>query len=343
MSRATAERLSAAETSSAVSQEEERKILERVEKLLCMKGRTPEETATYAQKAQDLMLAYNLSEDRLGEGGESGRRAEEKMVGGFYEYERDLWARVAELNFCLYWSQWVEVPREKHDARTANYVSWRRQKYRKERQHRLVGRVVNIAATRNMMTYLLGATERLTREWLGDNLTTSLRSRRAVSFREGVASDIASRLWDRRSEQLVEETRKAEEVRLASERAGMATASSSTALTISSVRKSEEDANYDVIYGEGWSARRAARIAAQAAADRAAREAHTKWAAENPEEAVREAAKAAKAERRRRPSYGREKERDWGAFSAGSERGAQISLDQQVSRRDDRALPGPSK
>lgn len=122
----------------------------------------------------------------------------------------------------------------------------------------------------------------------------------------------------------------------------MATASSSTALTISSVRKSEEDANYDVIYGEGWSARRAARIAAQAAADRAEREAYTKWAAENPEEAAKKEAEARKKERRRRPSYGRqEKERDWGAFSAGSEAGAQISLDQQVSRRDERALPGP--
>lgn len=325
-------------------QEHERKILTQVQKLLSVQGRTPEETAAYAQKAQDLMLAWNLSEDRLGEGGEDGRRAEEKFRGGFYEYERDLWERVADLNFCLYWSHWVTVPRERVDERVRNYRTRHAREFRRERQHRIVGRVVNITATRNMMSYLLDATERLCREWLGASQNTGLRSRRAVSFREGVASDLASRLWDRRQAQLTEERRAAERARREAEAAGMAGASSSTAITISSVRKSERDANMDLLYGEGWSARRAADIAKAAAAERAAREAYTRWAAANPEEAAREAEKERQAERRRsyRPTRERaEKERDWGAFSAGSEAGASISLDPQVGRRSSTALPAP--
>ena len=322
--------------------EKERAILERVQKLLSVQGRTPEETASYAAKAQELLEAYNLDLARLDEVGEDGRRAEEKFRGGFYEYEREVWRYVADLNFCLYWSQKVRIPRTKIDERSRQLRSRLARETVVVRQHRLVGRRVNVVAAQNMATYLLGAIERVCADWLGEKRSAGdLRSRRAVSFREGCADDITTRLWQRRQDQMTEDARREREATEAANRAGTAGVSTSTAVTISSVRKSEHDANMDHLYGEGWSAQRAARVAAQAAADRDAEEAYTRWAAANPEEARKKEEARAKEERRRSSRYRapREKDRDWSAFATGQEKAQGISLEQQVGRRDERALP----
>ncbi len=338
MSRAAAQRLADAEASVRLSPEEELEVLKKVQKLMQVEGRTPEETALYAQKAQDLILAYNLDVSRTGELSEGGARKKESLVGGFYEFQRSIWHWVAELNFCLYWSDWVRVERTKFDARTDSY-SWRNRKWRRERRHTLVGRTVNVQATIAMATYLLEAIERECVDWLGDmRAPGDLRSRRAVSFREGAAENITDRLWARRQEQVSEERRRRRE----QDAQATASASTSTALTIADVRQFEEDANRDFIMGEGWSARQ--RQAREDAARRAreAMEAYTRWAEANPEEAAAKEREREKAERRRAPRSTREpreKDRDWGAFSQGESAGARIGLEQQVSERRDRALP----
>lgn len=333
--------------------EEQRSVLSKIEKLLRLAGSTtsPDEKASAEAKAQDLLLAYNLDASAIG-GADEGRRAEEKLRGGFYEYERDLWHRVADVNFCLYWTSrdWIDRPEnEQLHAKVLQMRSrWARRHIRIHRHH-LVGRRINVEATKFTMSYISDATERLTREYIGAGLPRSaedrvvglgaaLRSRRAVSFREGVAADIATRLWDRRQDQLAAERKKAAEEAARASAAAAAGTSSATALTISGLRQSEEDANWDAIHGEGWSAKRRAAQAERARAARAAEEAYTQWAAAHPEEAAAEEKKRReeekKASRRRSGGPGSRggggKEVDWSAYEAGRKLGARIGLDPQA-------------
>jgi len=368
--------------------EEQRSIIAKVEKLMRLAGNNPNEaeSASATARAMELLAAYNLD---LGvverEGGDGGRRGEEKLLGGFYDYERDLWHRVADLNFCLYWNQhtrvwktakaereyelgianWLAGLKAEDPARHDRYVKedgsltslgqravpWRLDALRRNgkkrvRQHRLVGRQVNVAATRAMMMYLSGAIERLTRERLEARITGNigycdkqqlsyqLFSRWATSYREGIAARIGEKLWDRRQAQIKEEAKAAEEARRRAQEAGMKGASTETGVTLFTLRQSERDANFDALYGEGWSAKRAAEAAARAAADAAAEAEYTAWAAAHPEEARKKEAEREKEARKRSARSFRggssEKERDWGAYRAGYARGEEIGLDQQA-------------
>jgi hypothetical protein len=339
--------------------DEQRDIISKVEKLMRLAGKNPNEAeaAAASAKAMELLAAYNLDisvVDGSEEGG--GRRAEEKMVGGFYEFERDLWTRVADLNFCIYWNQHTRAWARKHLARVAVYMAAHPEhehrssiyddkglmEKRLRREHRLVGRVVNIAATKAMVGYILQTIERLTAErlrerlWEGDTLASQMRSRWAVSYREGMAARIAEKLWDRRQVMLQEEEQAQEEARRRAAQAAMAGASTETAITLSSLKESERDANMDFLYGEGWSAKQAAARAARAKAAAEAEAVYTAWAAANPEEAAAEEAKRLKEARKRsaRSYRGRaEKERDWGAYRAGYERAETVGIDPQAEGR----------
>src|SRR5690606_1607477 len=99
------------------------------------------------------------SVDETGEG--SGRRAEEKLAGGFYEFERDLWHRIADLNYCMCWHMQAWVPRERMDAKAMRIQDSYRRTHILRGQFKFVGRVVNIAATKAMGSYLLGRIEQL--------------------------------------------------------------------------------------------------------------------------------------------------------------------------------------
>jgi hypothetical protein len=92
------------------------KILKRIQALLdktTERGCTEAEAAAAAAKAQEPLTEYNLDAAMVGQGAEQDtRREEQKIRGGFHEYERDLWGAVARLNFCLYWSGKVWVVRK---------------------------------------------------------------------------------------------------------------------------------------------------------------------------------------------------------------------------------------
>lgn len=304
-------------------------ILERIEKLLRLSAGTssPEESASAAAKAQDLLTLYNLDASALNGGGEVAR-ADEKFLGGFYEYQRDIWSWVAELNFCLYWTQ-----------RTLMY---RRGRNRWVTQQRIVGKKVNIEATKAMAGYLFQAIDRHTRLFLADGLNEKdipefgrlLASRRAMSFREGCAQSIIWKLYHRREEALEKE--KAAELKAAQAAAEAATkgVSTSTALTLASLVQTEKDANLDFIYGEGWSAQKRAERAERARQDAEEEAAYAAWALAHPEEAARKEAERLKEAKssKGRGSSSREKERDWSAFSVGRKVGETIGIDPQTEQ-----------
>ncbi len=333
-----------------LSQDAQRAIRQ-VEKLLRLAAKHPTEAEgiAAANKAQQLLLAYNLDMATVERGSDSGKREDAKMKGGLYHYQRDLWEAVAELNFCLYWNQYV-FNKDKVGRRKA---TWRdRQRARDNNTsvpstvkvqggydfvHRVVGRTVNVTATRVMSEYLEQTIERLTRERLNGE-GSQFFTRWAISYREGIAERVIEKIYERRSKLLSAERKKEREAAKRAAEAAMAPASSATTLTISSYSKSEKDANMDVVYGEGWSAQQAASRAARAAAQAAAEAEYTAWAKTHPEEA----AKAAEDERKEasksrwrggRASYRETKARDHGAYRAGHEAGGSVSIDLQTGKQ----------
>ena len=323
--------------------DEQKSVAEKVEKLLRLAGKNTNQAEAEAAmaKAMAMLEAANLSMDAIDETGEgSGRRAEEKLVGGFYEFERDLWNRVGELNFCLVFHRRRFVRREIIDARSEAIRDPHRRNNILRGEFRIIGRQHNIAATKVMAGYLMQTIERLTRErlreTLGDeykNLNSQMRSRWAVSYREGIAESIARKLWDRREAILADEEREAEAARRRAEEAATKGMSTATGVSLASLAKTEREGNIDFIYGEGTSARWAAQRAEEARR-RAEHEAYmTQLAASDPKKYAKLAAEQEKAERRmfgRGSRGGGGKERDWSAFSAGRAAGASVSIDPQA-------------
>jgi len=331
--------------------DDQKRILPKIQKLLALaaKNSNPEEAASAAARAQELLLAYNLSSDMLDEDMEGSARGEEQTKGGSRQYERDLWDWVAELNFCLHWvgQRRTKVSRRriekgdyyygKPDDEIPEYRKWRTQL---SWHHFLIGRKRNVAATIAMARYLQKRVDDLAVEFChGDERMRY--SQRAMSFREGAVSVIVHKLYERRQEQMAEERRREAEAMEAAARAGEAGASLETAVTIASLSQSERDENIDVMMGEpGYSARKRAERAAQAAAERAAEEEYTRWAAEHPEEAAAQEAErqkeAEKASKRRtrasRGSFTSGKEVDQQAYYAGRKAGQGIGIDPQAAQ-----------
>lgn len=315
------------------------RAIRQVEKLLRLAAKHPTEAEgiSAANKAQELLLAYNLDMATVERGSDSGKREDAKMKGGLYHYQRDLWEAVAKLNFCLYWNQYV-YNKDKVGRRKNRYTG------RPERVnggydfvHRVVGRTVNVTATRVMSEYLEQTIERLTRERLNGE-GSQFFTRWAISYREGIAERVIEKIYERRKAQLRKEEREAREVAKRASDAAMAPASSATTLTVSAYSKSEQDANMDVVNGEGWSAKMAARRAEAARVEAEAEAEYTAWAEANPEEAQKAAEDKRKAASKQRYSFGRAsyretKARDYGAYHAGHEAGAGVSIDLQAGKQ----------
>lgn len=316
--------------------DEQRTVIDKVEKLLRLASRNTneQEAALAASKAQELLTAYNLDMAAVEQssGASSGAREDAKLKGGVYQYQRHLWCSVADLNFCLYWcrQRWETVKRRK---RSWDGTMREREVEKRFWEHRVVGRKVNVTATRAMASYLEQAIERLVRERLnGQN--NMLFSRWAVSYREGAAANIMERIWDRRRHLMDEEKRKQQAAEAAARAAGRDGVSTATALTIATYSTQEDDANYDFIYGEGTSARWAADRAERARKAKEAEDAYTAWAQANPKEAAKEEAKRKRDEERaarRRSGSSGGKEQDLSAFYAGYDAGKKVSLEPQVN------------
>lgn len=321
--------------------DEAQKVIETVQKLLNLASRNPNqaEATAAAAKAQSMLAAHNLEMSAVEEasGVKSGRREKAKALGGMYQYQRDLWRSVCELNFCMYWNQlvWVCGKVQRYDAWDMKYRTI--EDHYKSWEHRIVGRMVNTASSRVLGQYLEKAIEDLLMDKLGerhDRPNTQRFSSWAVAFREGAVHDIVSRLHERREQVLTEErqSREADLSRMAKHH------STDRALTLADYSQAERDANVDFAVGEdGWSARKRADRERAAEARAEAEKAHTAWAKANPELAAQEAEAESERDRKRWARYrggssaaSTASDKNPGAWSEGRRAGASISIDQQV-------------
>jgi hypothetical protein len=314
------------------------KIIERVEKLMRLATKNPnaEEAASAAAKAQELLVAYNLSAELVGNAGSSAdaKREKQKIAGGMYQYQRELWYAVASLNFCLHFT------RQERDDCVRIRKNWdgSRSKYTKtywRHRHVIIGKRINARLTITMGQYLEQAIERLVKERYPLNSQRFLSE--AVAFREGIADELYWRLLERRKALVAEE--EARRNRSAQD-AGY---SVSQALTIGSLTQQEEDANYDVMYGEGWSAKQRAKRAERARVEAEADAAWTAWASAHPEEAAAEEVRRRKEAKRHAPrgggpgsrggQTGQQKRQSSSEYWQGRDVGKKVGLEPQTDDR----------
>lgn len=322
--------------------EQDEKLIDRIGKLLAKAAASkfPEERDLFQSRAMQMIADNNLDMAAIEMGGNSAKaakRTDEKRAGGLYNWQRDLWRAVAELNFCMYFNLYTYNPDKvsKYWARkyggVANVPEYKRGGY--TFQHRLVGRTVNVTLTQTMAEYLEGAIERHLKEALHDR-GEHLFSEWANGFRTGAADEVVNKLIQRRHEVLAEE--KAKEMQRDAELRAKGAAGHSTdrGITLASVAETEKAGNYDMIHGEGAYAQLLANRARWAEERRIEEERYAKWAKENPEEARRREAALEKEYRRySRTSWnagmGKTKY-DKGGYNSGSSAGRKISIDPQM-------------
>lgn len=322
--------------------EQDEKLIDRIGKLLAKAAASkfPEERDLFQAKAMQMIADNNLDMAAIEMGGNSAKaakRTDEKRAGGLYNWQRELWKAVAELNFCMYFNLYTYNPDKvsKYWSRkyggVANVPEHRRGGY--SFQHRLVGRTVNVALTQTMADYLEGAIERHLKDELHYR-DEHLFSEWANGFRTGAADEVINKLIARRREMLAEE--KAKEMAKDAELRAKGAAGHSTdrGITLASVAETEKAGNYDVLHGEGAYAKMLANRARWAEEARIEEERYAKWAAENPEEARKREAELEKEYRRySRTSWnagmGKSKY-DKGGYNSGSSAGRKISIDPQM-------------
>lgn len=333
------------------------------EKLLRVAGRNPEEAAKYIAKAQEIMNEFNLDQAAIEEAkGDTGVRTDEKLKGGHFAFQRDLWRAVASLNFCHYMNI-TETVRTYHQVAKDRSAPWKgfRREVKSEkyvRTHRLIGRTHNVRMTKAQAEYLESTAERLTREAVTErfhdqNYAKMFYSTWANSYREGITEAVCEKLHDRRREILRKERDEQEERLRAASKAGRESVSTGTAITLASYAEAEREANLEFL-NPGHKARQLEQERLQRereqrwAEEEAEAEAEeARWAAENPEaarlqaeldrkqreqDAKREARNAA---RRTGPrvSYASDYKGDWSARRAGYEVGQRVSIDYQAEGR----------
>jgi hypothetical protein len=308
-------------------------IIEKVRKLLALAGNNSNEAeaASAAQKAQDLLEAYNLDMATVNQSTRTfTAREDTRMGGGLYKWQRALWFATATLNFCRY-----------------SYI--RGNKLGGTYEHQLIGSKANVIGARVMAEYLEGVTERLARKWVAVNRPgKSIFIKEAIAYREGLAGRLTNRLWQKRWEHLAAEKERIKQERERNRAAGVMT---ENALVLQDVINTEEDLNTD--YLNGWEPGTAAKqrvvnearqAAAEAAADEALRK-QAEWDAAHPEEAAkRKAAAAAKDKEdydnywkkqngtRKRNPTAEELRRSTPAYREGWNKGEEVQLERQVNK-----------
>jgi hypothetical protein len=306
-------------------------VIAKVRKLLALAGNNTNEAeaASAAQKAQDLLEAYNLDMATVNEKTRTfAAREDTRTGGGLYKWQRALWYATATLNFCRY-----------------SYI--RGNKAGGTYEHQLIGSKANVIGARIMAEYLEGVTERLARKWVAENHPgKSIFIKDAIAYREGLAGRLTNRLWTKRWEHL-----KTEEERIKQERARNLSAGVDTqnALVLQDVINTEEDLNMDYLYGyePGTSAKRrveneARRVAAEAAAEEELVK-FRQWEKDHPEEARKLAEKEAEELRKSNERYFRtarpkkptaeELRRNTPAYREGWRKGEDVQIERQVDKQ----------
>lgn len=337
--------------------EETQALVDKVQKLLRLaaKNPNPHEREAAEAKAHEWLAKFNLDMATVEQHGdiESGKRAEENLKGGYYQFQRDLWKAVAELNFCLYWNQMARIVERKFLPNPKLNGFRRHEVERYENQHRLVGRIHNIILTRTMAEYIEQAIEHAIRDACkGSGEQT--RSKWANDLRSGAAERVVERIYQKRREMIREQERAARDAEIKAREAGREGVSTGRAVTLATLADIERDANHDFLVGEDGYSARVRKEEAEARTRRAeirrqAEQEWAEWCAANPEEAARRAKEERARERRNaarrerywheqgqynsRRSYGGTSRRDRSAYYAGRDIGDTIGIDPQAAQR----------
>ncbi len=238
--------------------EASQKVLDQIEKLFRVAGKTSNEAeaTAFTAKANALMAAHNLTMSEVEQNSTeavSGRRLDEQVAGGMYTYQKNLWRNIAELNFCMYFTLLVKTePGSKKFRRGRKFTN----------AHRVVGRQVNVAATKALASYLSSTIERECRKRLQDRTDLIVKGNNqfysswAVAFREGMADRIIEKIQERRGNAIAKEEAAARKAAREAAKKGLSTA---TAVSLRSIAEQEKIKNYDFIHGEGaWARKEAA-------------------------------------------------------------------------------------
>ncbi len=310
-------------------------IIRRIQKLLELSNNPNEnEASAAANKVTELLAQYNLDLAVIRQTAVAGGTvvAEEKREktkvnrSAMYAWQRELWAAIAEANFCWHWT--VDEWTGKYNARfERTYV----------KRHVVLGSESNAKAATILGEYLCDTIERLL-----PYPNTERLSRSAISWRTGCAEVLKGRIRTQTAE--LKERKAAE-------------GASSTALTLRDVFQKEYEANYDAQYGEGayarklandaeWDAARADREAVYAQREAAEEAARVEALAnETPAELARRLKREEKEEeaqrkrdRRHARTYWNKQDResakiDRSAYRQGKDAGAEISLSRQVDSK----------
>lgn len=292
-------------------------IIQKIQRLLVIGGGSVASTMTDAQrkateieanaamgKVQELLAQYNLSLAEIAQAPgssksatEEGKRVKETHKrGAMYKYQQDLWSTIAHCNYCWHWL----TPVMKNGRKVNN-------------KHYFVGSEANVMAVTLMGDYLEATINRLC-PWQGKDCV----SRSAISWKEGCATRLRSRLLDMK----MERERASDEVK--------ANESGSTAIALRDVTQAEYEKNYDFLYGEGAYARLLERRRLREA------EAETTVTVVAPKETEKERIKREAKEKRDQARWDKKHAKQWAnkdikAWYAGHEKGAEIGLDAQVS------------
>ena len=319
-------------------------LIDKIGKLLAKAASTKIEAERdlFNAKAMQLIEDNNLSMAAIEIGGNSAkmaRRTDEKMKGGLYQWQRELWQAVADLNFCMHFQLYTFDPNKiskywaKQYGGVAHVPDYKKGGYYFQR--RLVGRVVNVQATRVMAEYLEQAIERALADEL-HNREDHLFSEWSNGFRSGAADEVIYKLVDRRNKVLNDEKVKERQKEAELRAKGAEGFSTDKALTLAGVKEAEEAGNYDHIHGEGAYARKLAARAAHAARIAKQEQEYAEWAKANPEEARKQEEEAEKRWRRYGHipwNYGIGKNKyDKGGYNSGSKAGRNIGIDQQMDK-----------
>ena len=311
----------------------------KIEKLLRVADGAANENESLValQMAQKLADAHNLD---LGTIGKTGARKDENVSKGLYQYQRTLYATMADLNHCKSWIT-------KGTVRGSKYTI------------RLLGSKVNVTTTKVICDYVEEVANRLVKAEFSSN---KYFSKEAHLFREGVIDRMVQRIRDRRREEEAERQREKREQEARMRHPGAST--ENAIVLISDVRAEEEKANYDYLNGEGAWDRREAMIEKYRREREEAAEAYRLWELANPEEVAKQKAEQERREeqeRKRRERLDRQAEKrkqerinrfgydpqdyrgrsskyDHEAYWQGSDAGAKVNIDTQIDRESRKAI-----
>jgi hypothetical protein len=217
---------------------EQDNVIRKIQKLLAL-GQSPNEAeaALAMARAQELLAKHNLEfavVTATAVAGGTVAPAEEKREkakvsrSAQYRWQRDMWAAIAEANFCWHWI--TDVFEGKRGVGRMSKVPVKR--------HMILGRESNVIAVRLMGEYLEDTMERLLPFPNSERM-----SRAANSWKSGCAERLVERI------QLQAEQRKADSD-------ACKPTGATTALVLRDVYTSEYQANYDACYGAGHYAQR---------------------------------------------------------------------------------------